>query len=65
VTKLRTVMIAAAALLFLTGCEGDSPGDRPQEYMIDQDIQASHGAGVPTSLNSDQRGLERWRHDAP
>ena len=64
-TKLQAGMIAAAALLLLTGCEGESPGDRPQEYMIDQDIQASHGPGLPTSLNPNHRGFERWRHDAP
>jgi len=65
VTKLRAGMIAAAALLLLTGCDGESPGDRPQEYKIDQDIQASHGAGVPTSVNPDRGGFDKWRHDAP
>lgn len=64
-TKLRAGMIAAAALLVLAGCDGESPGDRPQEYMIDQDINASHGAGMPTSMTPEQRGSERWRHDAP
>ena len=64
-TKLQTVLIAAAALLVLTRCDGESPGDRPQEYMIDQDIGASRGAAIPTSLSPDQRGSERWRHDAP
>jgi hypothetical protein len=65
VPKLEAWMIAAAALLCLTGCDGESPGDRPQEYMIDQDINASHGAGMPTSVNSEQRAFEMWRHDAP
>ena len=64
-TKLRAGMIAAAALLVLTGCKGESPGDRPQEYQIDQDIRASHGAGIPTALNPERRGFERWRHDDP
>jgi hypothetical protein len=65
VRELRAGMIAAAALLFLTSCSGDGPADRPQEYMIDQDIRASHGAEIPTALSPERRGFVRWRHDDP
>jgi len=65
VTEFRAGMIAAAVLLVLTGCTGDKPGDRPQEYMIDQDIRASHGTDMPTAMNPERRGFVRWRHDDP
>ena len=64
-TNLRGGLLAAAALLLLIGCNGQSPGERPQEYMIDQDIDASHGADVPTSVNQQRHGFEPWRHSDP
>ena len=59
-TELRNGLMAAAVLLLLIGCIGES--ERPQEYMIDQDIDASHGGSVPTSLNQGASGFEIWRH---
>jgi hypothetical protein len=63
--KLPCGLTVAAALLLLVGCGGQSPGMRSQEYMIDADIDASHGAGMPTSLNQERRGFESWRHLDP
>jgi hypothetical protein len=65
VAKRRAGMIAAAALLVLKDCNGESPEDHPQAYMIDQDIRASHGTGIPTALTPKRRGFEKWRHDDP
>jgi len=54
-----------AAMLLLVGCGGESPGERSQDYQIDQDINASHGVGTPTSINQEQRGFEPWRMKDP
>jgi len=61
--RVRWRLIVAAAALFLAACE--DPGDRPQEYQIDQDIYASHGASGPTSINQGATGFETWRHRDP
>ncbi len=58
------LLAAAAAALLLAGCESD-PGDRPQEYQIDQDINASHGADTPTMSNQGAPGFETWRYKDP
>ncbi len=55
-------LIVALAVL-LAACE--DPGDRPQEYQIDQDIYASHGASGPTLSNRGATGFETWRHRDP
>ena len=57
--------VVMAVALVLAGCGGESPGERPQEYQFDQDIDASHGAGIPTSANPSARGLENWRIKDP
>jgi len=59
-TQVRLGLTIVAAALLLGAC-GD-PGDRPQEYQIDQDIYASHGASGPTSTNLGAPGYETWRH---
>jgi outer membrane biogenesis lipoprotein LolB len=62
-TKSWNGFVAAAVLLLLTGCIGES--ERPQEYMIDQDIDASHGVSIPTFLNQGAHGFESWRMKDP
>ncbi len=59
-TRVRLGLLVAAAALLLAACE--DPGDRPQEYQIDQDIYASHGASGPTTTNQGAAGFEIWRH---
>ncbi len=59
--EMRTAVIAAVAALALAACDGSGTGDRPQEYQIDQDVYASHGAGAPTSTNQGTPGFETWR----
>lgn len=61
--KLGCVVIAVG--LILAACGGESPGERPQEYQFDQDIDASHGAAIPTSINQGSRGFENWRMKDP
>lgn len=61
---MRYGLIAAAAALMLAACEGPE-SDRPQEYQIDQDIYASHGAGTPTTTNQGAPGFETARHKDP
>ncbi len=61
-TNLRSGLITVAVSLLLVGCIGEN--ERSQEYMIDQDIDASHGGSVP-SLNQGASGFEIWRHRDP
>ncbi len=56
--RVRLELIVAAAALSLAAC---ADTDRPQEYQIDQDIYATHGAGAPTSTNPGAPGFETWR----
>ena len=60
---VRLGLVVVTATLLLVACGGESPGERPQQYQIDQDINASRGTSVPTSINPGTPAYDTWRRD--